>query len=211
MAGAPTLFVERSKQTLTAAHARTLSQPNWCAVVALGAKGWPDARSQQYFDPHSHDRQRQMLCCLFLDNDVWRTTQRSVLRMPAWNAVWKRMECVMWRWLASFSCLVSDCARLCARSLDAQSDLMVQRLPQPTGASAPRRLSARTRARDRLAAPALLRAPFVYPLGDADAVTLYNSALDRCAAVVAASALLNRVLIIDLNECAHAASTLANF
>jgi hypothetical protein len=104
----------------------------------------------------------------------------------------------------ALACLVSVVSSLnaalgFARSLEEQSDLMVQRLPQTTSAGAPRRLSARTRARDRRGVPALLHAPFVYPLGDADAVTLHNSDLDRCAAFVAASALLNRVLMTDLH------------
>ncbi len=80
-------------------------------MVALGANNWPDVRSRQYFDPRSHDPLRRLLCCLFVDNDEWRMAQRSLLRMPAWNAVWTRMRCVLWRWHASVSSVLCSSVR----------------------------------------------------------------------------------------------------
>ena len=80
----------------TALHVLTAPflQPDFCGVLALETCDCPSDDIKDFFDPHSHDRQRRALCCLFLDNAEWANKQRQILVSKSWSRLWKKLECV---------------------------------------------------------------------------------------------------------------------
>ena len=153
-------------------------QPDFCAVVALEVCDSPDDAFKDFFDPHSSDRQRRALCCLFLDNLEWMEKQRQIVAFVRWAKRWAKLSCVYVAWHAWLCCV-----SLPLRRLDAQDELMVGRR---TSSAAGTKRSARLRARDRRSAAPQLQAPLVYPPEDTDAVTVTNADLLRCALTVCA-------------------------
>lgn len=152
-----------------------VSQPDFCAVLALETSSWPSGDIVDIFDPHSSDPQWRALCTLFLDNLEWTDKQREILSHNCWGKRWRRLKCDSPRLARS---TVWCRLMLLHHRIEDQDALMVGRR---TSAVAGAKRSAKLRARDRRSAAPQLQAPLVYPPENIDSVTVTNADLLRCA------------------------------